>query len=89
MINARTALEDEYDFTIGDAPAKVVETHDLTSYTMLIIRDIENAAFYENLTINVNKQTGSTDAYVVKYVPNSVPVTTADNSYSFDAAIQI
>ncbi len=32
--NARTIMEDEYNFTISDVPAKVIETDSVVSYTL-------------------------------------------------------
>src|SRR5688500_4212028 len=45
-LQARTVMEAQYGFTIADTPAKVIETDNKTSYTLLILREVENSLYF-------------------------------------------
>jgi hypothetical protein len=66
----RTAMEDQYGFTIANTMVKVAETDSVTSYTMLISRDVSTSDnVLENLTLQVDSQ-NKTTALLLKYVGN-------------------
>ena len=71
---SRTALEEQYNFTIAeDKEVNVVEIDGKTFYNLLIRRDASTTAFFENLLIKTeianNQEEAS--AYIVKYfTPN-------------------
>ncbi|WP_306350943.1 hypothetical protein [Flavobacterium sp. '19STA2R22 D10 B1'] len=64
----RTIMEEEYGFTIADAPAKVIETANTTTFTLLIIRNNSNDNEFENLVIALDSL-NQTQAVLVKYKP--------------------
>ncbi len=86
--NARTIMEDEYNFTISDVPAKVIETDSVVSYTLLIKRDTSSSNTFENLVINV-KNDDLPSAHILKYIPTSDITPTIHNSYSFSANLEL
>lgn len=65
----RTVMENQYNFTIDDYPAKVIELDSLTSYTFSINNQTRTDSVFENLVINhfVN---GTTKAAIFKYIRN-------------------
>jgi len=86
-LQARTAMEEEYDFTISTAPAKVIETDSATSYTLKISREIENPSYFENLVVQVSAE-NKVDAAIFKYTLISEPELTEDGSFTLDASVQ-
>lgn len=75
-IASRSAIEDEYNFTIVEGKdVKIVEVDNKTFYNILIERDAKSAAYFENLLLMVEKNNNIDDisAYIVKY---EVPDTT-------------
>lgn len=74
-IASRSAIEDEYNFTIVEGKdVKIVEVDNKTFYNILIQRDSASAAYFENLLLMVEKNNNIDDisAYIVKYeVPDT------------------
>ena len=85
--SARSAFENQYGFTISNSTVKVIETDSLTSYTMFIERDGNNAeTFFENLVIQediFNNQR----AAIYRYTPTEI-TDTEHNSFFFRGQIQ-
>lgn len=65
----RTVMENQYNFTIDDYPAKVIELDSLTSYTFSINNQTRTNSVFENLVIN-HYTNGITKAAIIKYTPN-------------------
>ena len=81
----RTVMEEQYGFTIFDAPINVMETDSVISYNLCIQTDsLAKGDFFENLVINSNKFTNTIDAYLVKYNLLSEITPSAHGSFSFD-----
>lgn len=71
---ARSAIEDQYDFTIVEEKGvNILEGIDKTYYNILIKRDTTSSLFFENLLI-VNEKINNVDhvsAFIIKYeTPN-------------------
>ncbi|RTY86204.1 hypothetical protein [Flavobacterium sp. GT3R68] len=86
-IASRSALEDEFNFTISEKePVNVVEIDGVTYYNILIQRDEAESGFFENLLI-INEtidEVLESRAYIVKYIPTGELVETIHNSYYFE-----
>lgn len=65
----RTVMENQYNFTIDDYPAKVIELDSLTSYTFSINNQTRTSSAFENLVVN-HYTNGITKAAIIKYIPN-------------------
>ncbi|KGO84705.1 hypothetical protein, partial [Flavobacterium suncheonense] len=64
----RTKIEEDYEFTIFDAPIKVYESDTLITYNLLIKSDtVEEGNYFENLIINNYTAKNVTDIYKIKY----------------------
>ncbi|HEX8561850.1 MAG TPA: hypothetical protein VF676_02615 [Flavobacterium sp.] len=79
----RTAMEDDYGFTISDKPVKIIETDTVTSYTMLINRYTVKEGSFENLVISVKAGTQETRAHILEYILSSDITRTEDGSVKF------
>lgn len=66
---SRTVMENQYNFTIDDYPAKVIELDSLTSYTFSINNETRTSSVFENLVVN-HYTNGTTKAAIFKYFPN-------------------
>jgi hypothetical protein len=69
-IGSRTALEEEYNFTIVEGrDINLLEIDGKTYYNILIKRDIENLEYFENLLILVEglESSEETSAFIIKY----------------------
>ncbi|HLA57026.1 MAG TPA: hypothetical protein VK623_13055 [Flavobacterium sp.] len=69
----RSALEDQYDFTISNTkPVKIIEVDNKTFYNILIERDSVHAAYFENLLIMMEKidDEDVMSAFILKYTPS-------------------
>ncbi len=67
-VAARTEIEEEYGFTIFDAPIRVYESDTLITYNLLIESDVvEKGNYFENLIINTNPSKDITDIYKIKF----------------------
>lgn len=86
LSDSRSAIEEEFDFTFSDKPAKVIEAADKTSYTFLIYRTEEDSSFFENLIIEINKQMKSR-AVITKYIPSVPLVVEQENKVNFEGNI--
>jgi hypothetical protein len=64
--NLKTIKEANYNFTISDLPAKVIETNNKISYTFHITRNFIDPDYFENLIIGVDSL-NQTKAYITKY----------------------
>ena len=64
--NSKTVMEQNYNFTISDIPAKVIEKNGNTSYSFYIERDTTNYAYFENLIVG-SDSLNQTKAYIAKY----------------------
>ncbi|TGD56762.1 hypothetical protein [Flavobacterium humi] len=82
-INSRTAMENQYGFSIADLPAKVITSESTTSYTLLIERDNQSESYFENLVIKVNSQ-NSISASILKYTPTKITAYPQHNSFTFE-----
>jgi hypothetical protein len=72
--SARTALEDQYNFTILPEDVKVIETTDgRTSYTFQIERNTPTLEFFENLVIQLH-ESGDLDALIMKYTKTTLDI---------------
>ena len=80
---ARTALEDQYGFTIvTDAPIRIITDENGTvSYTILIEREVKEELVFENLMIKVENE--ETTAAIFKYNMTEKGTITDDNNYVF------
>ena len=81
---ARSAIEDEFNFTIAeDKEVNVVEADGATFYNILVTRDSINSTYFENLLIKletVNNEEESS-AYIVKYFsPNEINILNVENN---------
>jgi hypothetical protein len=86
----RSVMEDTFGFTIYDAPVKVTETYDKIAYTILIKSDtIVDGVYFENLVINIDKETFLTDIAKIKYNLTSDITPTNDDSFSFSSDNEI
>ena len=63
---SRSALEDEYNFTIDPSRIKVLTYDDKVSYNFLISKDNPEAGKFENLVIEV-RNSDDMKAYLMKY----------------------
>ena len=63
---SKTVMEQNYNFTISDIPAKVIEKNGKTSYTFHIVRDTVNNDYFENLIVG-SDSLNQTTAYIAKY----------------------
>ena len=63
---SKTVMEQNYNFTISDIPAKVIEKNGKTSYTFHIVRDTINNNYFENLIVG-SDSLNQTTAYIAKY----------------------
>ena len=79
---SRTGLEDEFNFTIVDTPAKVIEEANKTTYTMLIERDLVDFNVIENLVVQID-DSNKMVAIIIKYNSVGEVIKTADGSYIF------
>lgn len=74
-IALRSAIENEYNFTIVEGKdVKIVEVDNKTFYNILIQRDTASAVYFENLLLMVEKNNNIDDisAYIIKYeVPDT------------------
>lgn len=89
---SKTVMEQNYNFTISDIPAKVIEKNGKTSYTFHIVRDTVNNDYFENLIVG-SDSLNQTTAYIAKYkkdftkpsLINNVPFTKINvNSIIYD-----
>jgi hypothetical protein len=79
---SKTVMEQNYNFTITDVPAKVIEYSGKISYTFHIVRDTVNTDYFENLIVG-SDSLNQTTAYIAKYkkdftkpsLDNKVPFT--------------
>ena len=86
--SARTALEDQYNFTILPADVKVIETTDgRTSYTFQIERNTPTLDFFENLVIQLH-ESGDLDALIMKYTPTSLDIHDFEYTKEYTPLIQ-
>lgn len=86
--NARTELEDQYNFTITDDAVVVMETNDsIKSYTFLIERETETNDYFENLVIQIDP-TGDIDALIMKYTPTSPDLSSFEGTKEVTPLIQ-
>ena len=73
-VASRSALEDEYNFTIKESEkVKIVEVDNKKFYNILIERDSTSASYFENLVFMVEKinNVDEISAYILKYgTPN-------------------
>lgn len=69
----RTVMEEEYNFTIDDYPAKVMYLDSLISYTFSINEDFRTDESFENLVIN-HYNNGFTKAAIFRYIPDTTNV---------------
>ena len=73
-VASRSALENEYNFTIKESEeVKIVEVDNKTFYNILIERDSASASYFENLVFMVEKidNVDEISAYILKYgTPN-------------------
>jgi hypothetical protein len=85
---SRSAIEDEYGFTIADAPAKVTVVDDVISYTMLINRDSETTAnVFENLIIQI--EGNETEMAIAKYTNITPLENSVHNSFEMNVEVEI
>ena len=87
-LQARTAMEDQYDFTIVDVPIKVATADNLTSYTMLITREDQSNSYFENLVIQEDVDNNK-QAVILKYKPIEVSEEIAHDSFDFTGTIEM
>lgn len=93
-MNAKTAIEQEYGFTINEnSPINVISTEKATSYTFNIYSgdyfDDYSDEYFENLVIQTDSK-GITKAYKFKYnLNNPVKFIEDDSSLIVDANIDI
>jgi hypothetical protein len=80
---ARTALEDQYGFTIvTDAPIRIITDENGTVfYTILIEREVKEELVFENLMIKVEDE--ETTAAIFKYFMTEKGTITDDGNYVF------
>lgn len=86
---AKSALEEEHDFTIVPDVVKIVTSEDGTvSYNMLIEREGLTTSYFENLVLQ-NDTLNNTDAFLIKYTPsetmNAIPY---HDSFSFEGTTE-
>jgi len=88
LLNGKTIMEEQYGFTIIDAPIKITETDEVIAYNLLVKSDtISQGNYFENLVVNINKQTETIKAYIVKYnIGNNDLTLTSHNSFIFNGA---
>ncbi len=67
---AKTAMEEQYQFTIANNLANVVEGNNEISYTLLIQREVNDPKSFENLVI-ISDSLNNTSAYIIKYSSNN------------------
>ena len=65
-LNAKTVMENNYNFTISDLPAKVIENGNKISYTFHITRDSDDVGYFENLVVGIDSL-NQTTAFIAKY----------------------
>ena len=65
-IMSRTVMEDQYQFTIANGLANVIETDSDVTYTLLIKRDSIEENTIENLIVKIDSLSETT-AYIVKF----------------------
>ena len=63
---SKMIMEQNYNFTISDTPAKVIEIGGKTSYTFHITRDTINSDYFENLIVDTDSL-NQIKAYIAKY----------------------
>lgn len=90
---ARSSIIEQYDFTIDNYPAKVIELDSLTSYTFSINNATRTDSVFENLVIN-HYTDGSVKAAIFKFFPESDNVLNSiiieeHNSKGFVGTIQV
>jgi len=83
----RTVMEDQYGFSIIDAPIKTTESENTIAYNILIKSDtLKPGNYFENLVININKSTNNLNAFILKYDLGDSSITTTDHgSFNFNA----
>lgn len=82
---AKSALEEEYDFTIVPDVIKIITSEDGTvSYNMLIEREGLTTSYFENLVLQ-NDTLNNTDAFLLKYTPSeTMTAIPYHDSFSFE-----
>jgi uncharacterized membrane protein YgcG len=79
---SKTALENQYGFTIADQAVKVIKTNGVTSYTMLIKRQNQNVSSFENLVLQTNPNNKSF-ASIIKYLPTEITPQNEHKTFAF------
>lgn len=69
-ITGKTVMEEQYNFTILNAPVNITTSNDIVVYNILVKSDSldVNSNFYENLILNVNQTDNTLKAFLVKYL---------------------
>ena len=88
--NAKTALEDQYGFTITNEIAKVIESDNKISYTFEISRENQSETYFENLVIEIDSVNQS-KAILLKYTPSEEITSDFTNQVNFkgDVAVDV
>lgn len=77
-------MEDQYNFTIDDYPAKIAQLDSLTSYTFSINHNPNSKYIFENLIVN-HYNHALTKAAIFKYIADS---TNVSNDYFSDEHLE-
>jgi hypothetical protein len=86
-IASKSALEDEFNFTVSEnIDAKIVTVDSTTFYNILIKREEIKTEYFENLVIKSEIINGidQTSAYIVKYIPSEEITATNHDSFYFE-----
>ena len=86
-ISNKSEFENQFGFTISDGNVTIIETANVTSYTMLIHREgVNENQQFENLVIQ-NDIYNNKDAAIYKYIPSTITAA-GHHSFNFEGAIE-
>lgn len=86
-LQGKNAVEEKYDFTFSNLPAKVIEANNKISYTFLIFSKNTKKESFDNLVIEVDSLQ-QVRAAIVKYNPKTVTTTFRNHVY-FEGDIEV
>jgi hypothetical protein len=89
---SRSALEDEFNFTISEKePVKILEMDNKSYYNILIERAVVDSTYFENLFLIIDNSVAVEDvsAYIVKYTPSTISHNTTHHSFNFQGDIKV
>ncbi len=87
-LEGKTAMEEEFGFTIVDQDIKIVNVDGNVSYSLLIARETETPGIVENLIIEID-DTGVPMASIVKYIVPSASNPFVENKPAVEGVSEI